>query len=110
VLSVPPNYDPKARVSVDAVEHALIYETFTEVGAIVHVHAWLEGVLCTHQNFPCGTVELAREVVELLKQTDNPSHTAIGLKNHGLTITGRSLEEIFNRIKGKLLTEVKMFA
>lgn len=109
LVGVPPDFDPKARVSVDAVEHELIYRTFPDVGAIVHVHAWMDGVLCTRQNYPCGTRELAEEVVKLFHQTDKPSKTAVGLKNHGLTITGPSLDEIFNRISGKLLIEVPMF-
>ncbi len=110
VLSMPPDYDPKARVSVDAVEHAMIYKSFPEVGAIVHAHAWIDGVLCTRQNYPCGTIELAEEVLELLNKTDDPASTAVGLKNHGLTITGRSLAEIFEKFSHKLVTEVKMFA
>jgi len=107
---MPPKYDHWARVSVDAVEHQLIYQTFPEVGAIIHVHAWLPGVMCTRQNYPCGTIELAEEVVNLLKRTDNPASTAVGLKNHGLTITGHSLDDIFTRIEGKLQTEVAMFS
>jgi ribulose-5-phosphate 4-epimerase/fuculose-1-phosphate aldolase len=110
LVSVPPDHDPKARVSVDAVEHELIYRTFPEVGAIVHVHAWIDGVACTRQNYPCGTVELAEEVVHLLKQTDRPGRTAVGLKNHGLTITGPCLDEIFGRIRDRLRTEVRMMA
>jgi ribulose-5-phosphate 4-epimerase/fuculose-1-phosphate aldolase len=109
LVSVPPDYDLKARVSVDAIEHQLIYKTFPDVGAIVHVHAWMEGVKCTQQNYPCGTRELGEEVVKLLQTTENPSRTAVGLKNHGLTITGSSLEEIFKSIKGKLLLQVPMF-
>lgn len=110
IISQPVSYDPKARVSVDAVEHALIYKTFPDTGAIIHLHAWMNGVLCTHQNHPCGTTELAQEVVDLLKKTNNPESAVVGLKNHGLTITGRSLEEIFIRISCKLKTEVPMFA
>ena len=109
LLSVPPDHDPRARVSVDAVEHELIYRTFPKVGAIIHVHAWITGVPCTKQNYPCGTQELAQEVVTLLKTTDLPERTAVGLKNHGLTITGPDLADIFSRIKGNLLTEVAMF-
>lgn len=107
-LSVPPDYNPQARVSVDAIEHFMIYSTFPEVKAIVHAHAWMDDVLCTHQNYPCGTRELALEVVEMLHQTDTPGQTVVGLKNHGLTITGQSLDEIFDRIRGKLYTEVPM--
>ncbi len=110
LVSVPPDHDPRSRVSVDAVEHAAIYEEFPAVGAIVHVHAWLDDVLCTRQNYPCGTRELALEVADLLRRTTDPSRAAVGLKNHGLTITGPTLEEIFERISGKLLTTVPMFA
>ncbi|HEX9613887.1 MAG TPA: class II aldolase/adducin family protein [Bacteroidota bacterium] len=110
LISMPAEYDPKARVSVDAVEHALIYKTYPEVGAIVHVHAWMNDILCTRQNYPCGTQELAEEVVSLLGRTSSPGSTVVGLKNHGLTITGPSLGDIFDRIRGRLLREVPMFA
>jgi ribulose-5-phosphate 4-epimerase/fuculose-1-phosphate aldolase len=109
-ISQPPGADPSARVSVDAVEHALIYETFPGVGAIIHAHAWMDGVLCTRQNYPCGTAELAGEVAALLARTPDPCRAAVGLKNHGLTITGHDLQEIFGRIRGRLLREVAMFA
>ena len=108
LVSVPPDHDPKARVSVDTVEHALLYKTYPDIGAIVH--AWLEDVLCTQQIYPCVTQELAEAVVDLIRQTDNPSQTAVGLRNHGLTITGPSLDDIFDRISGKLLLEVPMIS
>ncbi len=110
LVSVPPDYNPRGRVSVDAVEHEYIYRTFPEVGAIVHVHAWMKDIFCTRQNYPCGTQELAREVVRMLEQTGDPSHAVVGLKNHGLTITGENLDEIFSRIRDNLLTTVPMFA
>jgi ribulose-5-phosphate 4-epimerase/fuculose-1-phosphate aldolase len=110
LVSVPPDHDPKARVSVDAVEHELIYRTFPGVGAIVHVHAWMDGVLSTGQNYPCGTIELAEDVVRLLARTGRPERTSVGLRNHGLTITGPSLDEIFSRIRGHLRSEVLMTA
>jgi ribulose-5-phosphate 4-epimerase/fuculose-1-phosphate aldolase len=108
LVSVPPVHDERARVSVDAVEHELIYRTFPRVGAIVHVHAWMEDIPCTSQNYPCGTFEIAEDVVSLLKRTSGPERTIVGLKNHGLTITGPSLEDIFGRIRGCLQTEVRM--
>lgn len=110
LVSVPPVHDPRARVSVDTVEHTLLYRTFPDIGAIVHVHAWLKDVLCTRQIYPCGTRELGEAVVDLFGQTDNPARTAVGLRNHGLTITGPSLEDIFDRISGKILLEVPMVA
>lgn len=110
LIAQPPGADNAARVSVDAVEHHRIYEAFPSVGAIVHMHAWIEGVMCTRQNYPCGTRELADEVLALLKTTPDPGHAAVGLKNHGLTITGSDLGEIFRRVGGRLRTEVQMFA
>jgi len=108
LVSVPRPHNPRARASVDAIEHYLIYSAFPEVGAIVHVHAWIQGVLSTQQNYPCGTHQLAKEVVSLLHRTPRPSQSVVGLKNHGLTITGHNLDDIFDRIRGRLLTQVPM--
>ena len=110
LVSVPPDRDPRARVSVDAVEHELIYRRYPGVGAIVHVHAWIDGVLCTRQNYPCGTVDLAEDVAQLLERTGRPERTAVGLRNHGLTVTGPDLDDIFARLRGTLRTEVEMMA
>ena len=109
-VRIPPDGNPKIRVSVDAIEHLMIYRAFPEVGAIVHVHAWMQQVPCTRQNYPCGTVELATAVCRELQQSPDPGKAVIGLKNHGLTITGPHLGDIFSRIKGKLLKEVPMMA
>jgi ribulose-5-phosphate 4-epimerase/fuculose-1-phosphate aldolase len=106
-LSVPPDVQPR-RVSVDAIEHWMIYREHPEVGAILHVHAWMEGITSTHINYPCGTYELAETVAELVRQAPDPGHAVIGLKNHGLTITGESLDEIFARIEGQILRQVPM--
>jgi len=106
-LSVPPDITPK-RVSVDAIEHFLIYREHPSVGAILHVHAWIAGITSTHINFPCGTYELAETVAELVRKAPDPAHAVIGLKNHGLTITGESLDEIFDRVEPKILRQVPM--
>lgn len=102
LVSVPPNYDTTARTSVDAFEHYWIYKNLPDVGAIVHLHAWMDNIPLIDKNYPCGSQELAYEVVNLLKKCENPSKAAIGIKNHGITITGESLEEIFSRIEGRL--------
>ena len=106
LCSVPPGNDPTARVSVDAIEHHAIYRAVPEARAIVHVHAWIDGVPATLQSWPCGTQQLADEVAGLVLAAPDPSRAMIGLKNHGLTIVGRSLDEIFERIEGRLTQEV----
>lgn len=106
-LSVPPDRSPR-RASVDAIEHWMIYREHPEVGAVVHIHAWMENVRATEINYPCGTYELATTVASLIREQDDPSRAVIGLKNHGLTITGRDLDDIFERIEGRILPQVPM--
>jgi ribulose-5-phosphate 4-epimerase/fuculose-1-phosphate aldolase len=107
VLSVPPNVTPR-RVSVDAIEHWKIYREHPDVGAILHVHAWMDGVRATEVNYPCGTLELADAVAGLVRADPDPSHAVVGQRNHGLTITGPSLDEIFERIDGRIVRNVPM--
>jgi len=107
VLSVPTTVEPR-RVSVDAIEHWLIYREHPEVKAIIHVHAWMEGVPTTLFHYPCGTYQLGQAVAERVREAPDPAETIVGLKNHGLTVTGRSLPHILERIDGKLLKHVPM--
>jgi ribulose-5-phosphate 4-epimerase/fuculose-1-phosphate aldolase len=107
ILSVPPGIEPR-RVSVDAIEHWMIYREHPDVGAILHVHAWMEGIAATEINYPCGTQELAESVAELIAQEPDPAHAVIGLRNHGITATGESLSEILDRIEPRVLRQVPM--
>ncbi len=107
LLSVPPDVRPR-RVSVDAIEHYKIYQEHPAVGAILHVHAWMDGIVSTEINYPCGTMELADAVADLVRCEPDPAHAVIGLKNHGLTITGESLDEIFARVESRILRQVPM--
>jgi hypothetical protein len=47
-------------------------------------------------------------VADLVRAAPDPGHAVIGLKNHGLTITGTSLDEILARVSGKLVQNVPM--
>jgi ribulose-5-phosphate 4-epimerase/fuculose-1-phosphate aldolase len=107
VLSVPAGVRPR-RVSVDAIEHWTIYREHPDVGAILHVHAWMEGIESTAVNYPCGTLELATAVSDLVRRAPDPVHAVVGQRNHGLTITGDSLDEILARVDGKLVRRVPM--
>jgi len=107
LLSVPPDVEPR-RVSVDAIEHWMVYREHPDVGAILHVHAWMHEIRSTEFNYPCGTYELGVAVAGIIREAEDPSRAVVGLKNHGLTITGRSLDEIFERVDGKLLRVVPM--
>ena len=104
---MPPDVEPR-RVSVDAIEHWMIYQAHPGVGAILHVHAWLDGITATELNFPCGTEELARSVSALIDDEPDPDHAVVGLRNHGITATGESLDEILERIGSKVVLQVPM--
>jgi ribulose-5-phosphate 4-epimerase/fuculose-1-phosphate aldolase len=107
VLSVPPDIEPR-RVSVDAIEHWMIYRANPEVRALLHIHAWVEGIDATEINYPCGTAELAESVGALVAAAPDPAHAVVGLRNHGITATGSSLTEILERIEPSLLPQVPM--
>lgn len=107
LLSVPRDVKPR-RVSVDAIEHWMIYTEHPQVGAIVHVHAWMERITTTTINYPCGTIQLAQAVADVVRQSPTPVRAVVGLKNHGLTITGPSLEDIFDRLERGFIRQVPM--
>ncbi len=109
VLSVPPEIEPN-RCSVDAIEHWMIYQEHPDVNAIVHVHAWIPGIPATEFNYPCGTAELATAVADIIRTEPDPAHSVVGLKNHGITVTGTSLEDIFQRIEPVIEVQVPMIA
>jgi ribulose-5-phosphate 4-epimerase/fuculose-1-phosphate aldolase len=107
VLSVPPDVKLR-RVSVDAIEHWMIYREHPGVGAILHVHGWIEGTVSTEVNYPCGTLQLAASVADLVRAAPDPTRAVVGLRNHGLTITGHSLDDIFDRNGSAIVPRVPM--
>jgi hypothetical protein len=107
VLSVPPGVEPR-RVSVDAIEHWMIYRENPDVGAILHVHAWIDGIESTQLVFPCGSEELACAVAELVRRSPDPGETIVGLRNHGITATGPGLLAILDRIESQVQRQVPM--
>ena len=107
VLSVPPDVEPR-RVSVDAIEHWMIYQAHPGVGAIVHVHAWVDGIEATDMNYPCGTRSSPAPSPTSCSTRTIPDNAVVGLRNHGITVTGPSLEEILDRIEPRVLAEIPM--
>ncbi len=107
LLSVRPDVEPH-RVSVDAIEHLLIYDEHPEVGAILHVHAWVDGIRTTAINYPCGTMEMGRAVADAIRDDPEPLRAVVGLRNHGITAVGRNLREIFERLGDGVRATVPM--
>jgi hypothetical protein len=106
-LSVAPGSRPH-RVSVDAVEHWEVYRRHPEISAMIHIHAWVDGVVSTSVNYPCGTVEMGVAMADLFDADPDPARTIIGLRNHGITATGPSFHDIIERLEGRVRTQVPM--
>lgn len=106
-ISVRPDSDP-LRVSVDAVEHWGIYRRHPGIGALIHIHAWVDGVVSTSVNYPCGTIEMGQAMSDLLDQDPHPESTIIGLKNHGITATGPNFPDILSRLADRVRPTVPM--
>jgi hypothetical protein len=68
----------------------------------------MEGVHSTQIQYPCGTLQLAQSVAGLVRASPDPGRAIIGMRNHGLTITGPSLGDILGRIEDRLLPRVPM--
>jgi hypothetical protein len=53
-------------------------------------------------------VELARAVAQVVRHAPDPTRAVVGQRNHGLTITGHDLDEIFERIAGRIVRTIPM--
>lgn len=100
-ITVPPGFD-ESRVSIDSSIHATIYREFPEIGAMIHIHWFVDGIVYTDEHYPCGTIELCNSTLDGLKLTDNPVRTILGLANHGIIVTGADLEDCWAQIEAKL--------
>ena len=107
VLSVRPDVQPR-RVSVDAVEHWMIYRNFPEIKAMMHLHGWVPDIPVTAFNYPCGTREVGEEISHLLDKEPDPGRAIIGMRNHGITATGPSFHDIIARLEGRIRRQVPM--
>jgi len=100
-VTVPPGFED-SRVSIDSSIHAAIYREFPEIGAMIHIHWFVDGIVYTDEHYPCGTIELCESTLDGLKATKDPGHTILGLTNHGIIVTGADLEDCWGQIEAKL--------
>jgi ribulose-5-phosphate 4-epimerase/fuculose-1-phosphate aldolase len=116
LVSIPKHIKRPVRVSVDAIEHWMVYTQNPGVGAIIHAHCWIDDaatqatghtVAFTKTSYPCGTVELGEDTAEVIRNAPDPSRVVVCQKNHGLVITGRDLTDIFERIESGAVRIIK---
>ena len=100
ILSIPPDVKPN-RVSVDAIEHWMIYRehpTSARSSTCTRGSRARRRRRSTTRAAPWSSRRGRRPRARRHPTRAAPSS---GQKNHGLTITGASLDEIFARIDGK---------
>jgi len=83
--------------SSDLLVHNIIYKALPEINAIIHVHddkivqkANKLGLPVTDSDYPCGSLEAAKEAIRTIKRTNS---RYIIMKNHGILALGKNLEE-----------------
>lgn len=103
IVRVAPGVKP-GRVSVDAVEHHMIY-TQTPIGAMLHTHIWPKKIHpeyslhFTDVSLPCGSEELGLTTAEKILSAPNPNRAVVAQRNHGVVITGDNLDQILDRVE-----------
>lgn len=100
-LRVPDGFE-EARSSIDTSIHAVIYDEWPDLGAMVHIHTFVDDIVYTDDHYPCGTVELCDSTLEGLRRTGSPERTILGLANHGLLITGTDLDDCWAQIEARV--------
>lgn len=100
-LSVPPGFED-ARSSIDSSIHAAIYREYPRLGAMIHIHSFVDDIVYTDDHYPCGTIELCDSTLEALGRTATPERTILGLTNHGILVTGADLEDAWRQIEARL--------
>lgn len=89
------------KASSESLTHAMIYELFPTANAVIHVHnaeAWnaLQGLVpTTGAAVPYGTVQMAREIERLLRETDLSTQKILVMAGHeeGILTFGNDLHE-----------------
>lgn len=91
------------KASSESLTHAMIYATFSEVTAVIHVHNnsnWhklLQQIPTSRPEVPYGTPEMAAEVQRLAREEDLGHKKIFVMAGHedGILSLGTSLEEAY---------------
>jgi len=94
------------QASSESLTHAMIYETFIGVKAVIHIHSptlWkqlLNKVPTTGAQIPYGTPQMANEIKRLAKETDLKQSRILVMAGHedGIIAFDKTLEVAFNRL------------
>lgn len=91
------------KASSESLTHAMIYETFPDVTAVIHIHSaehWkrlMHQVPTTGVAIPYGTPKMAEEIKRLAKESDLPQSQILVMAGHedGIITFGSTLDQAF---------------
>lgn len=96
----------KTKASSESLTHAAIYESFKNIGAVIHIHNehmwnyYLQKLPATSEEIQYGTPEMALAIQNLLKENINRAHGIFVMGGHreGIISFGKNMDEAGNRI------------
>jgi ribulose-5-phosphate 4-epimerase/fuculose-1-phosphate aldolase len=99
------------KASSESLTHAVIYESQKSINAVMHIHhlkLWnklLDTLPSTRSNIEYGTIEMAGDIVRLLKNTNLSEQKIFAMAGHegGIISFGKDLNEAGQVIFDKLL-------
>lgn len=98
------------KASSESLTHAMIYETFPDVTAVIHIHSpvhWkklMHQVPTTRADIPYGTPQMADEIKRLSKESDLPHSQILVMAGHedGIISFGSNLDQAFQVLQTNL--------
>lgn len=92
------------KASSESLSHAVIYTNMPSIGSVIHIHSlelWnelIDKVPTTNKEAEFGTVEIAQDIIRLIKETDFPQKKILVMGGHqeGIITIGKTIKEAFN--------------
>jgi L-ribulose-5-phosphate 4-epimerase len=89
------------KASSESMSHAAVYSEFPGAGAVIHIHhnvfwnSLVNRVPTTHKDVEYGTPEMAREIIQLLREPGTLEGRIIVMGGHkdGIVVFGKDLDD-----------------
>ena len=78
--------------SVDTPIQLELYNALPNINYIIHAHCYIKNAPFTNVALPCGAVEEASEILNLI-ENKNIDFVAINLKNHGCVVMSKTIKK-----------------
>jgi len=80
--------------SVDCPVHVKLYDCFPEIRYIIHSHCYIRGAEFTKKPLPCGALEEANEILDVIGSNKNLGFYAVNEIGHGSILMASSVNKL----------------